>query len=422
MFLYNLAIRIYSFLISFAALFNTKAQLFVSGRKHTFQQLQAFSASVKQPVIWFHCASLGEFEQGRPLIEKIKKEYPHYSILLSFFSPSGYEIQKEYAFADHVCYLPVDSPSNAKKFIAISQPVLAIFIKYEFWLNYLHQLHQQGIPTLLVAGIFRPDQHFFKSYGSIFRTSLKNYKHLFLQNNESLQLVKSLGIKKCSVSGDTRFDRVYELAQHPKMLPEIQKFTGNRITIIAGSTWPRDGEVLLNTFRRLKSIYKNTCLVVAPHNVDKSTIKHLEGLLREHKSTYNLFSDPSQNYAVADVLIIDSIGILSAVYQYGHIAYIGGGFDSGIHNILEALTYGLPVVFGPNHTKYDEALAAIKIGAGFSFQDENQLKEIFMTLINNPVHLKEAKQKSLEYVANNTGSAEKITDYLVAEKLLKKQC
>ena len=307
MLFYNLGIRIYSFLIRCFSLFNPKARLFIDGRKDIFKNLENFYSSNQKPVIWFHCASLGEFEQGRPLIEKLKKDYPRYHLLLTFFSPSGYEIRKNYEMADYVCYLPIDSALNAKKFISIVRPTMAIFIKYEFWLNYLHQLHKKKIPVLLVSGIFRPEQHFFKWYGSIFRKSLKQYKHLFLQNEQSLQLVKTLGINNCSVSGDTRFDRVYELSKNRKSLPEVEKFTEGRLAIIAGSTWPSDEEFVVSSFSKLKKTMKNTCLVIAPHEVDLLTIKNLEDRLTEKNMNYHLLSHLSPNYSSSDVLVIDSI-------------------------------------------------------------------------------------------------------------------
>ena len=388
--LYHISILFYGLLINIVALFNRKAWLFIEGRKNVFQQIKSYVNSKDQP-IWFHFASLGEFEQGRPLLEKIKSVNPEEKVVVTFFSPSGYEIRKNYAFADAVFYLPLDTPGNANKFIELVNPKLAIFTKYEFWPNYFKVLAAQKIPLYIISGIFRKNQVFFKWYGGFYRNVLKNVTHFFVQNEESVELLKSIELTNVSESGDTRFDRVYENAQEPKKSTEVQTFCGESPILIAGSTWPEDEQLLVNLIKQ----YPSWKFIIAPHEVDEKHILAIEVLFPKairFSNIQNLDSSTKPSF-----LIIDSIGILSSLYQYGTIAYIGGGFGAGIHNTLEAAAFGLPVIFGPNYQKFQEAKDLIAIGTAKS--------------VNNPDELLQA----VAYF-NDTESGHLAADYVAAKK------
>ena len=388
--LYHISILFYGLLINIVALFNRKAWLFIEGRKNVFQQIKSYVNSKDQP-IWFHFASLGEFEQGRPLLEKIKSVNPEEKVVVTFFSPSGYEIRKNYAFADAVFYLPLDTPGNANKFIELVNPKLAIFTKYEFWPNYFKVLAAQKIPLYIISGIFRKNQVFFKWYGRFYRNVLKNVTHFFVQNEESAELLKSIELTNVSESGDTRFDRVYENAQEPKKSTEVQTFCGESPILIAGSTWPEDEQLLVNLIKQ----YPSWKFIIAPHEVDEKHILAIEVLFPKairFSNIQNLDSSTKPSF-----LIIDSIGILSSLYQYGTIAYIGGGFGAGIHNTLEAAAFGLPVIFGPNYQKFQEAKDLIAIGTAKS--------------VNNPDELLQA----VAYF-NDTESGHLAADYVAAKK------
>ncbi|HEY1038667.1 MAG TPA: glycosyltransferase N-terminal domain-containing protein [Bacteroidia bacterium] len=413
MLIYTLVIRFYHFIVRILSPFNKKAKLFTKGRSGLFQKIKQELTSNTSPVIWIHAASLGEFEQGRPVIEKLKTTFPDHKIVLTFFSPSGYELRKDYDKADYVFYLPTDTKSNAKQFIELVKPKLVIFIKYEFWLNYLNQLHVQSIPTLLISGIFRPDQHFFKWYGGIFKRTLFHYKHLFLQNEESLQLLQQQGIKNCSVAGDTRFDRVLEIAAAPKKFEEIEAFTKNNFTILAGSTWAEDEKYLLQSFSLLRKKHPETKLLIAPHNIESVNIHQLLSLLKSNapELTFQLYTQWDKRTS-ADILVVDTIGMLSSLYQYAQVAYIGGGFGSGIHNILEALVYGIPVVFGPNYGKFNEAHESIKKGISFPFGNQDDLNIILNGFLSNKTHLEDIRKHSTEYVKANAGSSDKIVAFI----------
>src|SRR6056297_2531624 len=357
--LYYIIIQGFNLLTRIASVFNHKARLFVNGRKNIFKELREFSNG--QKVAWFHCASLGEFEQGRALIEKLKQEYPNYRILLTFFSPSGYEIRKDYKFADHVTYLPLDTPQNAHKFIKLVKPDKAFFIKYEFWYFFLRELKNSHVDTYLVSGIFRKDQYFFKWYGKGFRKMIDWFDYIFVQDKPSYDLLQSYDYKNIALSGDTRLDRVIELVNNAKEMPLIETFKQNQLLLVAGSTWPKDDELLIKFYKEHQKPFK---MIIAPHEVHSSNINRLIDNLKE----YNIikYSDANKNnISKADVLIIDSIGLLSALYRYGEFAYIGGGFGKGIHNLLEAATYGIPVIFGPNYQKFKEAHELINLGGGF---------------------------------------------------------
>jgi 3-deoxy-D-manno-octulosonic-acid transferase len=371
-FLYILSVKIYSVGITLVSLFSKKAKYRYIGVRRTFQIIK--QAELRN-TIWFHCASLGEFEQGRSLIEKIKENNPETSIALSFFSPSGYEIRKNYEHADIVFYLPADSRKNAKKLIDLLNPKTVFYIKYEFWYFYLKEIHKRAIPLYLVSGIFRKDQIFFRSYGAFFRKMLLNFTHLFVQNKTSQKLLNDLDIHNVTITGDTRFDRVHEIAQSRKSYPDIEKFINNNLVLIAGSTWKPDEELLIDYLN--KTDYKIK-LIIAPHEIEEENIKRI---IRSAQKKTLRYSAMNQNSDFdSDILIIDNIGMLSSLYAYGHIAYIGGGFGAGIHNTLEAAVFGMPIIFGPNFGKFSEAVELIKKQAAFSVSSK---KEFFLTMEKN---------------------------------------
>lgn len=398
--IYNIGIVIYSLLLKTASLFNEKAKFFVNGRKNIFENIAKKINSKDRPV-WFHFASLGEFEQGRPVLEKLKSDNPSQKIVVTFFSPSGYEIRKNYALAD-VFYLPLDTASNAKRFIELVNPKSAIFTKYEFWFHYFKELDKKQIPLYLISGIFRPNQVFFKWYGGFYRNILKNVSHFFVQNEESVSILKSIGITEVSLAGDTRFDRVYENAQHPKKLELIENFCGDANVFIAGSTWPEDEKLLV----LLTEKYPDWKFIIAPHEIGEGHVREIESLFPK-AIKFSVFS--SQVIATSSqVLIIDNIGMLSSLYQYGKLAYIGGGFGVGIHNTLEAAAFGLPVIFGPKHDKFQEAKDLIAIGAAKSIASAEELITAFEDFISNEKASADAKN----YVKEKKGATEMIVEIL----------
>lgn len=403
--LYTLSIHLYHFSIQIASLFNGKAKLWVEGRKNIFERikstnLQSFNPQSINPVAWFHCASLGEFEQGRPLIERYREKHPDAKIVLTFFSPSGYEIRKNYSGADLILYLPIDTPSNAKQFVEAVNPSIVFFVKYEFWFNYLDTLNQKSIPTYLVSGIFRDDQHFFKGYGSWFRKQLKCFRQFFVQDANSAELLKSIGFENVLVTGDTRFDRVVSIAAAAKKIPLVELFKDGREIFIAGSTWEADEKLVAGC--RFES-YK---LIIAPHEINESHIKYIINTL-SHYHIITLSQATESNIKAAQILVIDNIGMLSSLYQYGTIALIGGGFGKGIHNVLEAATFGLPVIFGPNYEKFREAKELIHLGGAFSVADEKEFEKT-MDLLKDQQVLKTASLISKSYVKARAGATEKI--------------
>ncbi len=398
---YSISVFFYSLLIKIAANFNKKADLRYQGVKKTFEILK--NANFKK-LIWIHCASLGEFEQGRPLIEKIKKEKPDYQIALSFFSPSGYEIQKNYEFADIVFYLPGDSKSNAKKIIQLLKPKLVFFIKYEFWYWYLSELKKADIPTYLVSGIFRESQIFFKFYGSFYRNILKNFKQIFVQNKTSKSLLNKVGIANVSVTGDTRFDRVSELSKNREEIDIVENFTKDKLVFIAGSTWKQDEELIFKYFNNSKD--KRLKIIIAPHEIKNENINRIINLLE--KSILRFSEANEENISDADILLIDNIGLLSSLYAYADVAYIGGGFGTGIHNTLEAAVFGMPIIFGPNYQKFDEAKELIKRKAAFSVSKYNDFAQIVEKLIVDVEYRKTAGNNSEVYVKENIGATERV--------------
>lgn len=394
--LYHISIFVYGLIVQVAALFNHKAKLFVHGRKTIFEQIKHKINSADQP-IWFHFASLGEFEQGRPVLEKLKSINPDFKIVITFFSPSGYEIRKNYELADGIFYLPLDTPANAAKFIQLVNPKMAIFTKYEFWPNYFKTLAENKIPLYIISGIFRSDQVFFKWYGRFYRNVLKSVSHFFVQNEESATLLKSIGFSNVSVSGDTRFDRVYENAQQPKILKDIENFCGNFKTIVAGSTWPEDEKLLTNLINE----YPTWKFIIAPHEIDGTHLKEIENLFPQAVRFSRL--PTSHINDTANVLIIDNIGMLSSLYQYGNIAYIGGGFGAGIHNTLEAAAFGSPVIFGPNYHKFQEAKDLIALGAAKSIENAEDLIQAVVYFNDT-----ESGQLAANYVASKKGTTDLI--------------
>ena len=410
-FLYNLTVFLYSVALHVAALFNSKAKLWVDGRKNIFDRLKSkLQNRVQENIVWFHCASLGEFEQGRPLIEKIKSQHPEYKILLTFFSPSGFEIRKNYAGADYIFYLPIDSPKNAKKFVDIVNPKLVFFVKYEFWFNYLNEVNRKNIPLYLVSGIFRKEQHFFKWYGGWFKEQLHCFKAFFLQDQSSFELLKSIGLENCHITGDTRFDRVFEISQNTKPIPIIEQFKQSSTLVIVGSSWPLDEQLIADFLENPAHHFLNSKLIIVPHEIGED---HIQSVIKRF-SFYTCVRF-SQAHAVdlvdAQVLIIDNIGMLSSIYKYGTAAYIGGGFGKGIHNILEAATFGLPVIFGPNYQKFSEAKELIHLGGAFSVKDERELAKI-VHLLNNKDVLQTATHIAKQYVISRIGATDKILSYI----------
>jgi len=398
---YEIGIHSYKTAITIASMFNEKAKLWVQGRKNTFEYLEK-TISKTDKYIWVHAASLGEFEQGRPIIEAIKKNHQEYKILLTFFSPSGYEVRKNYDLADVICYMPIDTKSNAQKFIDIVNPEKVFFVKYEFWKNYLETLYNKDIPVYLVSGIFREDQLFFKSSGKSYRKILNYFKHFFIQNNVSADLLNSINITNYTVCGDTRFDRVIDIANSSKDFPEIQEFAQNSKVIVAGSSWEKDEKILIKYINESENIK----LIIAPHEIKDSNLKRIEKSLNKTCLRYSKISE--NNPANFDILIIDNIGMLSALYKYGQVAYIGGGFGAGIHNILEAAVYGVPILFGPKYQKFDEAKELIEQGGAIPISSYNDFKPKVDLLFNDESVLKEKSEISKKFVQTGAGAVNAI--------------
>lgn len=407
-FLYNLAIQLTSFLLKFISIFSPKMKLFVDGRKEVFTILERKIAPQDQ-TIWFHAASLGEYEQGLPVIEKIKDKYPNHKIVVTFFSPSGYEVRKNNTVADATVYLPLDTPKNAKKFLKIVHPELVFFIKYEFWINYLHQLQNQKIPTYLISGIFREKQLFFKWYGGFYRKALDTFTHFFVQNKNSKNLITQLGKTNVTVSGDTRFDRVVTILEKDNTLDFIAQFKNNKTTIVIGSSWPKDEALLVE--------YINTCtedvkFIIAPHNIKTEQIQQLKSSIT--KKTI-LFSDKENtDLSQYEVFIIDTIGILTKIYSYGDIAYVGGGFGNpGVHNLLEPATFGIPIVIGPNYSHFDEAIKLVNLNGCISIVNYIELNQAFSDLIQNKdIRIKKGEICNT-FVQKNKGATDTILAQII---------
>jgi 3-deoxy-D-manno-octulosonic-acid transferase len=404
--LYTIGLRLYYAAIYITALFNQKAGQWINGRKN--QQFAGIDSS-----IWFHFASLGEFEQGRPILEALRTLHPDKKIVISFFSPSGYEIRKNTPLADFVYYLPLDTAKNAKQFIEAIQPELVIFTKYEYWYHFFNEVHKRQVPLYIISGIFRPKQIFFKWYGGLHRKILGFVNHFFLQDESSKQLLQSIGITNATVSGDTRFDRVWANAQQPKEILGIAQFINGQKVFIAGSTWPQD-EALLAT---LPELYPNWKFIFAPHEISEEKVNNLVNLFTTGSVIrYSQLKGSDQNLKsqISNLksIVIDNIGMLSSLYAYGNIAYIGGGFGVSIHNTLEAAAFGLPVIFGPNYQKFNEAKDLVALKAGFSVADVNQLKGIVETLVSDDAFYNITSKKARDYVSGHVGATAVILEMI----------
>lgn len=404
-FLYTLGIRLYFILVKIASPFNPKAKQWVKGRKNLFSRVEAAIGNGSR-IAWFHCASLGEFEQGRPVIEAFKKQHPDFKILITFFSPSGFEVRKNYSGADFIFYLPLDTWNNARKFVKLVNPEVVFFVKYEFWYFMLNRLKQEGVKTYLISTIFRPDQLFFKRYGLWYRRMLRCFTHFFVQNSQSEQLLLSIGFSNVTVSGDTRFDRVFQIASQAKDIQDIGTFKNGEMTLVCGSTWPKDEELLANWYRSSCAPIK---IVIAPHEIGEEHVLRIIQLFDGFKVA-RFTQAMDYDLASCHILIVDTIGILSSAYRYGELAYIGGGFGAGIHNTLEAATWGIPVVFGPKHQKFKEAKDLIVGGGGFSVATQEELAITLNSLICNTEKLKLGAQFAREYVDVKRGATQRILE------------
>lgn len=408
-FLYNIGIGAYVQGIKLAASCGKqKAMQMEMGRDQWAKVLSEKLAELKKSClnprfIWFHAASLGEFEQGRPLIEQLREKYPEYKILLTFFSPSGYEVRKNYKGADIICYLPYDKLSEAKAFIDIVNPEKVFFVKYEFWGNMLEELNRRNIPVYLISGIFREKQVFFKWYGGIMRPVLGLFQHLFVQDEKSKQLLDSLNVKNVTICGDTRFDRVLSIQQQAKQYQWAADFRSTSdFILVAGSSWPKDEDILLEHFNNNKSMK----LIIAPHEIHE---EHIKSIIAKLNRPYMRYSQLDESKVKdVDCIIIDAIGFLSSIYRYGDVAYIGGGFGVGIHNTLEAAVYGIPVIFGPNHQAFREALGLLEVGGGFTISDASSYGDIMKTFMADRTKLQEAGAKAGAYVRDNSGASDAI--------------
>lgn len=399
--MYNLVINVLQFGVFIASFFNKKVAAMWRGERETLRLLGE-KVDPEAEYIWFHAASLGEFEQGRPLMERIRKEHPEYKILLTFFSPSGYEVRKNYQGADIICYLPIDTRRNAIKFLRTVKPVMAFFIKYEFWYNYLHILKYRNIPTYSVSSIFRPEQVFFKWYGRQYGKVLKCFTRFFVQNEESLRLLSTLGITDVDVVGDTRFDRVLQIKHVAKQLPLVEAFKQDSKVFVAGSSWQPDEDIFIRYFND----HKDWKLIIAPHVIDEDHLAQILSKLKRKAVRYT--HTDAADAAQADVLIVDCFGLLSSIYHYGEIAYVGGGFGVGIHNVLEAAVWDVPVFFGPNNKRFQEAQGLIKSGGGIEIKTYEDFEERINRLLADSAELDSCGKSAGKYVESLSGASQKI--------------
>ncbi len=416
---YNFIVFLASQILKLVALFSPKMKLFVDGRKTVFSALQSKIKPIDK-TIWFHAASLGEYEQGLPVIEKIKDKYPNHKIVVTFFSPSGYEVRKNNAVADVTIYLPLDTKSNAKKFLDLVHPELVFFIKYEYWPNYLKELKKRNIKTYLISGILRENQAFFKWYGGFYRNALKTFDYFFVQNESSKKLLQSIGFNNVKISGDTRFDRVVSILERDNTLDFIEEFKDNKTTIVIGSSWPKDEELLVNYINQSSDDLK---FIIAPHNIKQEQIVELKNSIKKNTVLFtekNEMLKRVQHDKLADfsVFIIDTIGILTKIYSYADIAYVGGGFGNpGIHNILEPATFGVPIVIGPNYSHFAEAIALVNMNGCVSIQNQIQLNEIFDLFIQNEDERFEKGHICSTFVQMNKGATNSIMNHILNETL-----
>lgn len=412
-FIYQAVIRLYGLAIRLAALFNAKASLWAAGRRRWRSRHRGMLEAKppgKGPLVWVHCASLGEFEQGRPVIEGIRAALPEVQVLLTFFSPSGYEVRKNYEQASYVAYLPLDTPTAARDFLAIWKPALAVFIKYEFWLFHLQALHRANIPAFLVSALFRPEQLFFSPFGGPFRRAPGWFRHIFVQDEQSAALLRKHGLQNCSAAGDTRVDRVLQIAENAPAFPPVEAFCAEKPVLVAGSTWPED-EALLIPFLN-EHLPEGWKAIIAPHQIRPAHIQALEEQLQGVVIRYSQAA--GAELREARILLIDNVGMLSALYQYGRLAYIGGGFGAGIHNTLEPIAFGLPVIFGPKYEKFEEARYLVQSGGGFSIRNLRELKAAFDHL-QPPVAHQAASEKARHYVLANQGASRQAVEAILME-------
>lgn len=400
----SIGVLFYTLAIAIASLFNKKARLWIRGRKHQFERLSQCFNGTEHPV-WIHSASLGEYEQARPLIEKIRKERPDTKILVTFFSPSGYEIRKNDKLPDYVFYLPSDSPRHARRFLQIVQPQMAVFVKYEFWFNYIYELNKREIPFYYICAIFRPSQYFFKPIGKWFVTQLRKASAFFVQNEQSKRLLNSVGIQQVEICGDTRFDRVYAISKQPYTLDFVERFKQNEKLIVAGSTWGPDEQLLAQVLKGLKG-YK---LIVAPHEISRK--KEVVKTFADFKTVcYTEIED--QDFADFDVLIIDTIGMLSKIYKYSNVSYVGGAFKTGLHNILEAAVFGVPLFYGPHYDHFNEAVTLVKLKGSFSINSAEEMLEVVQHFESEPAFYESTCAICRQYVEENIGAVDAIYNKL----------
>jgi 3-deoxy-D-manno-octulosonic-acid transferase len=415
LFIYNLIVVLADFILKIVALFNNKIRLFVDGRKSVFKIL---SNKIKayDKTIWFHAASLGEYEQGLPVMERMKSRFPNHLIVLTFFSPSGYEVRKNNTIADVTVYLPLDTQSNVNQFLKLVRPDMVFFIKYEYWPNYLNALQNKEIPTYLISGIFREKQVFFKWYGSFYKKALDAFEHFFVQNSSSKELLLKLGKTNVTVSGDTRFDRVTEILKQNNALDFIEEFKNNSLTVVIGSSWPKDEALLVNYIKTAN----NVKFIIAPHNINKDQIANLQNQISKKTvlfSSLNLKDVGASKLADYDVFIIDTIGILTKIYSYADIVYVGGGFGNpGVHNILEPATYGVPIVIGPNYSHFAEATALVKMEGCISIANQEDLNEALDKLSQNAAVRYEKGHICSTFVEMNKNASETIMNYIIQKK------
>ena len=406
MLIYNICIALYARLVGLVGLWNQKARLWSKGRKGIFEKMQQ-SIKPTDKIVWIHVASLGEFEQGRPIIEQMRKQNLDYKILVTFFSPSGYEIRKNYNGADYIFYLPADTPRNVKRFLDIVNPEIAIFVKYEFWLNYLYELKRRKVRTFVISAIFRKNSTFFKWYGAKWRQALESFEQMFVQNEESKTLLHSIGFDNVIVAGDTRFDRVAELAQAVKPIGLVERFKQDNRLFVAGSTWGPDEDIL----QELINDNPDIKFVVAPHEMEEGRIQKIISATKAGAVRYT-HCDENTDFSNTQVLILDTIGILSSVYSYATWSYIGGGFGVGIHNTLEAATFALPIAFGPNYLKFKEACDMVALGAATKVESTEDLKAWFEPLRDDAEHLKRVSATAKSYTLQNQGATKMIMQTL----------
>ena len=399
--MYELIISLYTLGVGVASLFNPKARKMWKGGREAFRVLRDKVDSSSR-YVWFHAASLGEFEQGRPIMERLRAEHPEYKILLTFFSPSGYEVRKNYEGADIVCYLPLDTYFGARRFLSLVHPEVAFFIKYEFWWNYLHILKRRGVPVYSVSSIFREGQVFFRWYGRTYSNVLKCFTRFFVQNDESRRLLATLGITDVDVTGDTRFDRVLQVKQQARQLPIVDAFRQGYKVFVAGSSWPPDEDIFINYFNE----HRDWKLIIAPHVIGNDHIRQIVGKLRRKAVRYTEATEDSAREA--DCLIIDCFGLLSSIYGYGDVAYVGGGFGVGIHNVLEAAVWGMPVIFGPNNKRFQEAQDLLASGGGVEIDSYSQFEAVMNTYVADASAMEADGKKATGYVAAKAGATDVI--------------